>query len=119
MSRDSSTFHAETVEYMGRNAGFGRAVAGTSVMRRIVVPNSASVTVPYKAGFGSVVIGCGNLSVTRPAHRFVLVEDGGVGAGAGAGAGGVGVATGGVGAGTGAGAEATGGVGVGAGAGAG
>src|SRR5438874_266975 len=41
----------------------------TSVMRRILVPSSASVTVAPTAGLASWVIGCAALSCTRPLHR--------------------------------------------------
>src|SRR5512141_2289900 len=59
------------VVYGGTSAALAPEPA-TAVMRRILVPNSASTTVWPRSGFGSGVIGCGALSVIRPAHRSTL-----------------------------------------------
>src|ERR1039457_2881868 len=72
ISSDSSAFQAEMVVYMGTIAALAPEPA-TAVMRRMVVPNSASMTVPPTAGLASVVIGCGSLSLIMPAHRSMAM----------------------------------------------
>lgn len=65
MSRDSSAFHAEIVEYIGLITPPGP----TSEILRIAVPKSGSVAASSRPGRPSSVIGWSAVSVTSPSQR--------------------------------------------------